>query len=210
MSFRTGTIGGTPYILANSGNGILTQPASGGLWQRIASPGGIAPNAHLSLVETDGVTEVVTCIGGWGGGSLYYARIDTPSNATWTGPITTANQTFTSWDFFPGESAIWARCKTPTSCDPDITVLGKFPTLEGCQEAVNKTAALDGSAVAWCVLRSRLLHRVASGPTIHETLSVGVHTRHTPTPTVASRYQTETHRQIHALIARFCSTILRP
>eukprot|EP00038_Savillea_parva_P004159 m.134648 g.134648 ORF g.134648 m.134648 type:complete len:922 (-) comp11396_c0_seq1:189-2954(-) len=147
MSFRQGTIGGTPYILANAQHGILTQPYSGGTWQQIQAPGPIAPNAHLSLVETDGVTEVVTCIGGWGGGDLYYAKIESATNATWTGPIKTANQTFTTWDFFPNESEIWARCKTPTSCDPDIRVLGQYATLPACQAAVNQTS--ETSAVAW-------------------------------------------------------------
>eukprot|EP00935_MAST-01C_sp_MAST-1C-sp1_P002423 g2423.t1 len=93
MSFRKGTINGKAYILANSQNGILTQAMSGGLWQRIKSPGGIAPNAHLSVVIHGGNTEVLTCIGGWGGGQLYYASIDSPSSATWTQPIKTSNGT---------------------------------------------------------------------------------------------------------------------
>ena len=50
MSFREGEIGGEPYILANSQDGISTKPRAGGAaWQRIPAPGGIAPNAHLSV-----------------------------------------------------------------------------------------------------------------------------------------------------------------
>eukprot|EP00037_Helgoeca_nana_P010803 m.95702 g.95702 ORF g.95702 m.95702 type:complete len:429 (-) comp20431_c0_seq1:1729-3015(-) len=153
MSFRLGSIDNQKYILANAANGIMTQPYAGGTWQFIKAPGGIAPNAHLSIVETNGVTEVVTCIGGWGGGELYYARLDSATSATWTGPVSTDKQTFTSWDFFPGQSAIWGRCQTATSCDPGITVLGKFSTLDACQSAVNKSteaAAISGApAVAW-------------------------------------------------------------
>lgn len=87
MSFRQGSIGGKPFVLANLQNGILTQPCQGGLWQRIATPGGIAPNAHLSVFENGGETEVVTCIGGWAGGDLYYASLDSPISTTWEGPI---------------------------------------------------------------------------------------------------------------------------
>ena len=86
-------------------------------------------------------TEVVTCIGGWGGGTLYYAQLDSPTNATWTGPVATANVTHKTWDFFPGTSAIWAKCKTPTDCNPDVHPLGKFDTLAACQAKVNATTA---------------------------------------------------------------------
>eukprot|EP00966_Prymnesium_polylepis_P218851 5064710-Prymnesium_polylepis.1 len=57
MSFREGVIQGKRYILANSGNGILTMPRGGGPWQKIASPGGIASNAHLSVVIHGDTTE---------------------------------------------------------------------------------------------------------------------------------------------------------
>jgi photosystem II stability/assembly factor-like uncharacterized protein len=93
MSFREGLIDDKPYILANAGNAILTLPMSGGLWQSIKAPGGIAPNAHLSVVIHQGKTEVLTCIGGWGGGQLYYATLDSPSSASWSKPITTSNGT---------------------------------------------------------------------------------------------------------------------
>lgn len=63
-------------------------PLSGGTWQKIAAPGPIAPNAYISLVTTAGKTELLTCIGGWGGGKLYYAAFETATTATWTGPIT--------------------------------------------------------------------------------------------------------------------------
>jgi hypothetical protein len=145
MSFREGKIGGVAFALANSQNGILTQPLDGSAnWTRIATPGGLAPNAHLSIVANDaggGGTEVVTCVGGWGGGELYTATLDSPSSATWTGPIHTQNETYTAWSFFPGTSEIYAKCKTPTSCDPGIHVLGQFADLQGCQAAVNATTA---------------------------------------------------------------------
>jgi hypothetical protein len=93
MSFREGTIQGQPFILANTGHGIATLPKSGGTWHKIDAPGGIAPNAHLSVVTTNGKTEVLTCIGGWGGGVAYYAALDTPTTATWTGPLNMTNGT---------------------------------------------------------------------------------------------------------------------
>jgi hypothetical protein len=62
-------------------------------WKKIKAPGGIAPNAHLSVVVNNGATEVLTCIGGWGGGQLYYAQIDSPTSATWSQPIKTKNGT---------------------------------------------------------------------------------------------------------------------
>ena len=85
MSFLPGMIGGKPYIIANNQNGILTKPSEGGKWQKIIAPGGIAGNAHISLVlnQEKTETEVLTCIGGWGGGQLYYAHLDSPTNATW-------------------------------------------------------------------------------------------------------------------------------
>jgi len=89
MSFREGVIEGQPYILANCDHGILTMPKGGGSWQKIQAPGPIAPNAHLSVAIHDGLTEVVTCIGGWGGGDLYYASLTSATNATWTGPVKT-------------------------------------------------------------------------------------------------------------------------
>ena len=79
QSFREGLIQGRPYVLANSQNGILTMPRAvsrspepkpyispalapslglhpnqGGRWQKIAAPGGIASNAHLSVAVHDG------------------------------------------------------------------------------------------------------------------------------------------------------------
>jgi photosystem II stability/assembly factor-like uncharacterized protein len=92
ISFREGTIGGKQYILANSGNAILTQPMSSptDLWQSIKTPGGIASNHHLSVVIHDGETEVFTCIDGFNG-ELYYATLDSPSSATWSKPLTTTN-----------------------------------------------------------------------------------------------------------------------
>ena len=44
---------------------------------------------------------------------------------------------YADWAFFPNDSGIYAKCKTPTSCDPDVHPLGKMPTLEACQKAVN-------------------------------------------------------------------------
>jgi len=143
MSFREGVIGGKPYILAN-GNGFLaTMPRAGGTWQRISAPGPIASNAHLSVViNPNQQTEVLTCIGGWGGGKLWYASMDSPTNATWTGPLKAADQTFPSWQFFAGQSQIWAKCQTPTKCNAGILDLGVFGTLQECQTAVNSTTKL--------------------------------------------------------------------
>jgi hypothetical protein len=118
MSFRSSTIRGEPYILANAASGyLLTMPRGGGAWSRIKAPGGIAPNTHLSVVEVSArspgglreeqTTEVLTCIGGWGGGQLYYASPTSPTNATWTGPLMLPNESYKTWGFFPGTSQVW-------------------------------------------------------------------------------------------------------
>jgi len=143
MSFREATIQGKPFIVANTGNGLATMPWDGGDWQLIKAPGGIAPNAHLSVViNPDKTTEVLTCIGGWGGGSLYYASLDTPSNATWTGPLSSQSETIKTWTLSTGQSQIWGKCPTPTSCSAGIVDLGVFGTLPECQAAVNATTKL--------------------------------------------------------------------
>jgi len=87
MSFREGVIGGVKYVFANTQDGIGTQPLAGGAWQKVKAPGDIAPNSYISLVTTKGKTEVLTCIGGWGGGQLYYGAFDSPTSVTWEGPI---------------------------------------------------------------------------------------------------------------------------
>jgi len=88
MSFREGTIKGKQYILANTQNGIATVLLSGGQWQVNKAPGGIAQNAYISTVtNTAGETEVLTCIGGWGGGALYYGSFDSPTKMKWEGPL---------------------------------------------------------------------------------------------------------------------------
>ena len=138
MSFREGVIQGIDYILANGADGyIFTQPKAGGTWQRIKAPGGIANNAHLSVVTQGGKTELLTCIGGWGGGDMYYGSIDTPTNITWTGPIELANHSYATWDFFPGTSEIYGRCQKPDQCNDDVHPIGQFADLAGCQKAVN-------------------------------------------------------------------------
>lgn len=98
MSFRQGVIGGVSYIVANCGNGgLATLPLKGGTWNLIKAPGPMASNDLLSLVvNPDQTTEVLTCIGGWGGGNLYYASLQSPTNATWIGPL--KNQTGTPYD----------------------------------------------------------------------------------------------------------------
>ena len=107
MSFREGDINGRRFILANAASGyLLTMPRAGGAWQRIKAPGGIASNAHLSVAAHGDTTEVLTCIGGWGGGQLYYARLTSPTNATWRGPLMLPNATYKTWDFFPGVSGV--------------------------------------------------------------------------------------------------------
>eukprot|EP00947_MAST-08B_sp_MAST-8B-sp1_P001533 g1533.t1 len=150
MSFREGFIQGKPYILANCGNGgIATMPRAGGTWQYIKAPGGIAPNAHLSVVvNPDKSTEVVTCIGGWGGGQLYYASVDSPTNATWTGPLSSQSEIYDEWALFPGQSMMWGKCTTPTQCQDGIHPLGQFPDLAGCQAAVNASAKAGQFKVA--------------------------------------------------------------
>ena len=139
MSFRQGVIAGKPYIFANVNGAIGTLPLGGGKWEKITAPGGIAPNAYLSVVtdKAEQKTELLTCIGGWGGGKLYYGAIDSPTEITWEGPLNVSDSSLESWQFFPGKSAIWGKCKTPTSCDAGIHVLGKMPTLEACQTAIN-------------------------------------------------------------------------
>ena len=82
-------------------------------------------------------TELLTCIGGWGGGKLYYGAIDSPTKITWDGPLNLSDTTISDWQFFPGKSAIWGKCQTPTSCDPGVHPLGQKPTLEACQAAIN-------------------------------------------------------------------------
>ena len=158
MSFLPGMIGGKPYIIANNQNGILTKPSEGGKWQKIIAPGGIAGNAHISLVlnQEKTETEVLTCIGGWGGGQLYYAHLDSPTNATWDGPLVLPNVTYTTWADFPGTSAIWGKCKIPT-CPSDSTVhdLGVFDDLKSCQTAVNATAKKGTPVVATWTYQSK-------------------------------------------------------
>lgn len=141
MSFREGFIGGERFILANSHDAILTQPFGGGAWARIPAPGGIASNAHLSVAVRDGSTEVLTCVGGWGGGTLHYASLHSAANATWRGPLMLPNHTYTRWALFSGQSLIWGRCRTPTSCNKGVHPLGRFDTLGACQRAVNASAA---------------------------------------------------------------------
>lgn len=151
MSFRAGMIQGEKYVLANSQNGILTRPWKGGTWQRIETPGmqGIASNQHLSVAVHDGTTEVLTSIGGWGGGTLWYLSVDSPSDGTWTGPITTQNKTYDSWGFFPGTSQMYGKCTAPTTCDADVHPLGVFDDLAGCQAAVNATSAFEVAAYTY-------------------------------------------------------------
>jgi hypothetical protein len=62
----------------------------------------MAPNMYLSLVTTAGKSEVLTCIGGWGGGKLYYGALDTATSITWEGPLMTQNETVRA---LPGRSS---------------------------------------------------------------------------------------------------------
>ena len=150
MSFREGYIGGQPYILANGNGFIATMPRGGGDWKKIDAPGPIAPNAHLSVVvNPNKVTEVLTCIGGWGGGKLWYASVDTPTNATWTGPLKAEDQTIPTWELFTGQSQIWGKCSSPTSCNAGIEDLGVFGSLQECQTAVNATTKLKVSSYTY-------------------------------------------------------------
>ena len=96
MSFALGMIQGEQYIIANSANGILTLPVAdkAAKWQRIPlpSPPGIAPNQHLSLVTTEGTSEVLISIGSWAAGKLYYGNLKSPTTAHWTGPLGSASE----------------------------------------------------------------------------------------------------------------------
>ena len=96
MSFREATIDGKQYIIANGGDGIiLTRPLASGTWQKIQAPdkAHMASNMYLSVVTTAGKSEVLTCLGGWGGGKLYYGALDSPTAITWDGPLMTQNGT---------------------------------------------------------------------------------------------------------------------
>lgn len=186
MSFREGRIGGRAFILANSANGILTLPMAGGTWHKIDAPGSIASNAHLSLVTPahSDSSEVLTCIGGWGGGTLHYAQLTSATNATWSGPLTQPNRTYAQWGFFPSSSVVWGKCRTPTSCDADVHPLGVFPTLGGCQAAVNATSREANASV-----------RVAAYTYMHADKALGVFAGHCY---VLSTFAFEPHAQAHA------------
>jgi len=87
-----------------------------------------------------GKTELVTCIGGWGGGQMYYGRVDTPTNITWTGPVQLKNNSYPTWDFFPGTSEIYGKCQKPDQCNDGIHPIGQFADLASCQKAVNASS----------------------------------------------------------------------
>ena len=90
-SFRSGMINGEHYILANADRAILTRKLSSACgWQKIDAPGGFPANQHLSVIVHDGNTEVLTVVGGWGGGDMYYGNIVNETYAKWTGPVTTS------------------------------------------------------------------------------------------------------------------------
>jgi len=59
-------------------------------WQKIDAPGGQPANQHLSVIVQDGNTEVLTVVGGWSGGDMYYGNIVNETYAKWTGPVTTS------------------------------------------------------------------------------------------------------------------------
>jgi len=90
-SFRSGMINSEHYILANADKAILTRKSSSVCgWQKIDAPGGCPANQHLSVIVQDGNTEVLTVVGGWGGGDMYYGNIVNETYAKWTGPVTTS------------------------------------------------------------------------------------------------------------------------
>ena len=114
---------------------IATKPLKDGVWQKVKAPGGIAPNAYLSVVTTAGKSEILTCIGGWGGGKLYYGAVDTPSKITWDGPMMLPTVTLKTWVDYPAETAITGSAITGKQ--PDVHKLGTFTTLETCKAAIN-------------------------------------------------------------------------
>ena len=71
-------------------------------------------------MTTGGRTEVLTCIGGWGGGKLYYASLDAPTRAKWTGPLKLPDRNYTGWATYPGQSLIFGRCSSPTACGEGV------------------------------------------------------------------------------------------
>lgn len=44
-----------------------------------------------------------------------------------------------SWEFQPETSMIYGRCHSPTNCDKDVHLIGRFDDLQSCQRAVNTT-----------------------------------------------------------------------
>ena len=162
--FKQAVIDGKDYIVANADADLLTRPLAddgAGLWQKAQQAEG-APGSFrgLSVVTTAGKSEVFTCANQLGKpAGLFFGAIDSPTNVTWDGPLKQPNVTFADWEVFnntfsntiygitnmisPGCTQKVQPC-TNTSC-PGIVSLGKMPTLEACQAAINSSGVTVAS-----------------------------------------------------------------
>ena len=162
--FKQAVIDGKDYIVANADADLLTRPLAddgAGLWQKAQQAEG-APGSFrgLSVVTTAGKSEVFTCANQNGKPpGLFFGAIDSRTNVTWTGPLKQPNVTYRDWEVFnntfsntiygitnmisPGCTRVVKPC-TNTSC-PGIVSLGKMPTLEACQAAINSSGVTVAS-----------------------------------------------------------------
>lgn len=160
--FKQAVIDGKDYIIANANANLLTRPLDGASpWQK-AEQAEDAPGSYrgLSVVTTAGKSEVFTCANQQGKpAGLFFGAIDSPTNVTWDGPLKQPNVTFAGWEVFnntfsntiygitnmisPGCTQKVQPC-TNTSC-PGIVSLGKMPTLEACQAAINSSGVTVAS-----------------------------------------------------------------
>jgi hypothetical protein len=155
-------VDGKDYIVANANANLLTRSLDGaGPWQK-AQQAKDAPGSFrgLSVVTTAGKSEVFTCANQEGKpAGLFFGAIDSPTSVTWDGPLKQPIVTFNDWEVFnntfpstiygitnmisPGCTQTSKPC-TNTSC-PGIVSLGKMPTLEACQAAINASGVTVAS-----------------------------------------------------------------
>ena len=160
--FKQVVVDGKDYIVANANSDLITRPLDGASpWQK-AEQAKDAPGSYrgLSVVTTAGKSEVFTCANQRGQpAGLFFGAIDSPTSVTWDGPLEEPEVTFTDWEVFNdtfsnniygisnmishGCTRISKPC-TNTSC-PGIVSLGKMPTLEACQAAINASGVTVAS-----------------------------------------------------------------
>jgi len=160
--FKQAVVDGKDYIVANANANLLTRPLDGtSPWQK-AEQAEDAPGSYrgLSVVTTAGKSEVFTCANQKGKpAGLFFGAINSPTNVTWDEPLKEPKVTFTDWEVFnntfsntiygitnlisPGCTREVKPC-TNTSC-PGIVSLGKMPTLEACQAAINASGVTVAS-----------------------------------------------------------------